>query len=102
MMSSWTRKAETQKAQFRDNGEFIPALSDSATPSNLNASHFLTGKDNIMLNPIFGMLGSDPKHTRYARLSLTVIKLYAINIYEIAESGNTGLFQLQKWTHGKR
>jgi len=33
-------------------------LSDSATQSNVNASNFLTGKDNIMLNPIFGMLSS--------------------------------------------
>jgi len=33
-------------------------LSDSATPSNLNASNFLTIKDNIILNPIFGMLSS--------------------------------------------
>jgi len=33
-------------------------LSDSATPSNLNASNFLTGKDNIMFNPIFGMFSS--------------------------------------------
>jgi len=33
-------------------------LSDSATPSNLNASNFLTVKDNMMLNPIFGMLTS--------------------------------------------
>ena len=36
----------------------LAVLSDSATPSNLNASNFLTGKDNIMLNPIFGMLSS--------------------------------------------
>jgi len=35
-----------------------PVLSDSATPSNLIASNFLTGKDNITLNPIFGMLSS--------------------------------------------
>jgi len=33
-------------------------LSDSATPSNLNASNILTVKDNIMLNPVFGMLSS--------------------------------------------
>ena len=33
-------------------------LPDSATPSNLNASNFLTVKDNMMLNPIFGMLSS--------------------------------------------
>ena len=32
---------------------FESVLSDSATPSNLNASNFLTVKDNIMLNPIF-------------------------------------------------
>ena len=35
-----------------------PVLSDSATPSNLNASNLLTVKDNIKLNPIFGMLSS--------------------------------------------
>jgi len=33
-------------------------LSDSATPSNLNTSNFLTDKDNIMFNPNFGMLSS--------------------------------------------
>jgi len=36
----------------------LAVLSDSATSSNLNASYFLTGKDNIMLNPIFGTLSS--------------------------------------------
>jgi len=35
-----------------------PLLTDSATPSNSNASNILTSKDNIMLNPIFGMLSS--------------------------------------------
>jgi len=33
-------------------------LSDSATPSNLNACYFLTVKDNLMLNSSFGMLSS--------------------------------------------
>jgi len=33
-------------------------LSDSATPSNLNASNFLTVKDYMMLNRIFRMLSS--------------------------------------------
>jgi len=33
-------------------------LSDSATPSNLNASNFLTVKDNITFNTISGMLSS--------------------------------------------
>jgi len=32
-------------------------LSDTATPSNLNASNFLTVQDIIMFNPIFGKLG---------------------------------------------
>jgi len=36
----------------------MTVLSDSATPSNLNAFKSLTVKDNIMLNPIFGMLSS--------------------------------------------
>ena len=58
--------------------------------SNLTASYSLTVQDNVMFNPIFGMLSSsDPKHTRHARLSLLVIQLIAIKIYEIAESGNT-------------
>jgi len=35
-----------------------PVLSNSATRSNLNASYFLTVKDNMMLTPIFGMLSS--------------------------------------------
>jgi len=35
-----------------------PVLSDSATPSNLNASNVLTVKENIMFHPIFGMLCS--------------------------------------------
>ena len=34
---------------------FPAVLSNYATPSNLNASYFLTVKDNMMLNPIFGM-----------------------------------------------
>jgi len=38
--------------------DIVPVLSDSATPSNLNASYFLTGKDNITLNTMFGMLSS--------------------------------------------
>jgi len=33
-------------------------LSDSATLSNLDTSHFLTVRDNIMFNPMFGMLSS--------------------------------------------
>jgi len=36
----------------------IAVLSDSATPSNLNACNFLTIKDDITCNPIFGMLSS--------------------------------------------
>jgi len=66
-------------------------LSDSATPSNLNASNFLTVKDNIKLNPIFGMLSSRAIQNipDMARLSLMVKKLDAIKLYEIAESGNT-------------
>ena len=35
-----------------------PVLSESATPSNLNASNFLAVKDNMMLNLFFGMLSS--------------------------------------------
>jgi len=42
----------------RHQGLAPPVLSDSATPSNLNASHFLTVKGNIMFDPIFGMLSS--------------------------------------------
>jgi len=71
-------------------------VSDSATPSILNASNFLTVKDNVILNPFFfwnAQLESDPKHTRLARLSLMFIELIAIKIYEIAESGNTGVDQ---------
>ena len=33
-------------------------LSDSASPTNLNASNFLTVQDNIMLNPIVGTFSS--------------------------------------------
>ena len=66
-------------------------LSDSATPSNLNASYFLTGKDNKVESYLWNaQRESDPKHTRHDRLSLMVKKLDAIKIYEIAESGNTG------------
>jgi len=36
----------------------LAVLSDSETPSNLNACNFLTVKDNKMFNPIFGMLSS--------------------------------------------
>ena len=68
-----------------------PALSDSATPSNLNASNFLTVKDiNVQSYFWNARLESDPKHTRLARLSLMVIELIAIKIDEIAESGNAG------------
>ena len=49
----------------------------------------------MMLNFWNAQLESDPKHTRHARLSSIVKKLDAIKIYEIAESGNTGLI-LQK------
>jgi len=66
-------------------------LSDSATPSNLNASNFLTVEDdNVESNFLNAQLESDPKHTRHARLSLMVKKLDAIKVYEIAESGNSG------------
>ena len=44
--------------KFHWKSELETVLSDSATPSNLNASNFLTVKDNIMFNPIFGMLSS--------------------------------------------
>jgi len=48
-------------------------LSDSATPSNVNASNFLTVEYNMMLivESYFwnAQLESDPKHTRHDRLS---------------------------------
>jgi len=57
-------------------------LSDSATPSNLNAFNSLTVRDNIMLNPIFGMLSSTAIQNipdmLGARLSLMVKKFDAI------------------------
>ena len=66
-------------------------LSDSATPSNLNASNFLTVEDNNVQSYFWHtQLESDPIHTRRARLSLMVKKLDAIKIYGIAESGKTG------------
>jgi len=66
-------------------------LSDFAIPPNVNVSNFLTVKDNIMFNPIFGMLSSRAIQniTRHARLSLMVIELITFKIYEIAESSNT-------------
>jgi len=67
-------------------------LSDSAIPSNLNASNFLTVKDNNVESYFWNaQLESDPEHTRPARFSQMVKKLDAIKIYEIAESGNTGV-----------
>jgi len=64
-------------------------LSDSATPSSLNASYFLTGKDNNVKSYFWNaQLESDPKHTQHDRFSWMVKKLDAIKIYEIAESGN--------------
>jgi len=56
-------------------------LSDSATPSNLNASYILTGEDNNVQSYFWNaQLESDPKHTRHARLSLMVKKLDANKI----------------------
>ena len=68
---------------------FESLLSHSATPSNLNASNFLTIKDNVLSYFWNAQLESDPEYTRHARLSLMVKKLDAIKIYEIAESDNT-------------
>ena len=66
-------------------------MSDSATASNLNASNFLTVKDNNVESYFWNaQLESDPKHIRHDRLSLMVKKLDSIKNYEIAESGNTG------------
>ena len=47
-----------------------------------------------MINPTFGLL-SDPKHTQHAKLSLMVLELITVKIYDIVESGNAGqgLFQ---------
>ena len=71
--------------------EIKTVWSDSATPSNLNASNFLTVKDNNVESYSWNaQLESDPKHTRHAKLSLMVKKLDTIKLYEIAESGNTG------------
>ena len=46
------------RANFVRGVIFSSVLSDTITPSNLNASNFLTVKDNMMLNPISGMLSS--------------------------------------------
>jgi len=64
-------------------------LSDSATPSNLNASNFLTVDDNVESYFWNAQLERDPKHIRRAKLSLMVKELDAIKIYEIAESCNS-------------
>ena len=55
-------------------------LSDSATPSNLNASNFLTVDDNVESYFWNAQLERDPKHIRRAKLSLMVKELDAINI----------------------
>jgi len=52
-------KRKRRMVYLRGAAEVLSAvLSDSATQSNLNASNFLTVKDNIIFNPIFGMLSS--------------------------------------------
>jgi len=86
------RRVSSQYTKHRKQDYWVaPALSDSATPSNLNASNFLTVKDiNVQSYFWNARLESDPKHTRLARLSLMVIELIAIKIDEIAESGNAG------------
>jgi len=76
-------------------------LSDSATPSNLNAFNSFTVKDNNVESDFSNAhLESDPKHTRHVRLSLMVKKLDAIRTYEIAESGNTGTAFPTIFLHG--
>jgi len=42
-------------------------------------------------HPWIAQLESDPEHTRHARLSLLVLELIAVKIYQIAKFGITGL-----------
>jgi len=76
-----------------------PVLSDSATPSNLNAGNFLTVKDNVESYFWNAQLEGDPKHIWHARLSSMVKKLDTIKIYEIAECGKTAQNRIWKQRH---
>jgi len=83
------RKTYEKQPQIDTSGA---VLSDSATPSSLNASYFLAVKDNNVKSYFWNaQLEGDLKHTRHARLSLMVKKLDAIKFYKFAESGNTVL-----------
>ena len=55
-------------------------LSNFVNPLFLNAVNFITGRDNVPINPIFGItrLESDPKHTKYAGFPLMVFELIAV------------------------
>jgi len=54
----------------------------------LNAVTFLTGEDKRVINTIFlkDQLKSNPKHTRTAQLSLMVLTLIVVKIYEKCEN----------------
>jgi len=41
----------------------------SESRQSLSAINFRTGQDKLVINPIFGFLEGDPKHTMQARLS---------------------------------
>ena len=65
-----------------------PLLPHFATPLLLNAVTFLTGEDKRVINTIFlkDQLKSNPKHTRTAQLSLMVLTLIVVKIYEKCEN----------------
>jgi len=58
-----------------------------ATPF-LNAVQLLTGKDNLVFNPIFKLL-SLRAIQKTSRLSLVALELITVKIYSIAKSGNS-------------
>jgi len=63
-------------------------LPHPANPLLLNAVNFSSGKDNPVIDTIFGFLNSDPKHVPHAMLFLMVLELIAAKIYKAMKSGN--------------
>jgi len=96
MFSVFTRSVIVQFSEERWNSEEA-ALPDFATWSNLNAVKFLTRRDNLVIKPTIGLLSSlsDLKHIQHARLSLVVLELTEVEIFQNreiwqhSEEGNT-------------
>jgi len=70
----------------------ISVLLDFPTPSISHAVKFLTGKENLPINPVLTWLGSCESYPKYAhtiRTSLLVFELTAVKICNTTKYGNT-------------